>query len=55
MKHEPEQKQGGEAVAQSLPNECHATANVSLLARQQKLPTAALSLSRLTKSLDKCS
>ncbi len=42
MKCEPAQT----AAADLLPNECHATANISLLARLQKLPTATLSTNR---------
>ncbi len=42
-----EQKQGREAAAEMLPNESHATAVVSLLAGQQKLPPAALSNNEL--------
>ncbi len=36
------------AEAELLPNESHATANISLLAHQQKLLIAALSTSRIT-------
>ncbi len=42
IKRDTEHKQEGEDAAQLLPNESHATANVSLLAHCQKLPTAAL-------------
>ncbi len=42
IKHKPEHKQGGEAAAELLPNESHATANISLLVHKQKLPTATL-------------
>ncbi len=44
---EMEQKQGREAAAEMLPSESHATAVVSLLAGQQKLPTAAFSNNEL--------
>ncbi len=42
IKHKPEQKQEWEDAAELLPNESHATADNSFLAREQKLPTAAL-------------
>ncbi len=41
-KHESDQKQGGEAAVELLPNESYTTANVSFLAHEQKLTTAAL-------------
>ncbi len=43
LRCKPEQKQGGKAAAELPLNKSHATANVSLFARWQKLPTAALS------------
>ncbi len=42
IKCRPKLKQGGKGAAELLSNKSHAAANVSLLAHEQNLPTAAL-------------